>query len=77
MENINKIFTELAEQTGVQLKKYWECVAKKRFEFSILLQMNDKMQQLNTQTDKLLELCDASLAVANSVHKPGAEGKES
>lgn len=70
MEKINKILANLNEQTTQQLKKYWDCLAKLRFERKLLAPMVSNIQNLNTQTDKLRALCDAAEAVAGSVRRP-------
>ena len=70
MEKINKILANLDEQATQQLKKYWDCLAKVRFEMKFLTPMVSNIQNLNTQTDKLRTLCDSAMAVAGSVHRP-------
>ena len=71
MEKINKILANLDEQATQQLKKYWDCLAKLRFERKLLAPMVSNIQNLNTQTDKLRALCDAAEAVAAELTAAG------
>ena len=76
MEEIRKIQMNLDEQIGQQLKNYWDCSAKNRFSLKFLSPMASSIKELNTQTDTLQELCDASMAIADSVCEPDQDERK-